>query len=146
MDSATFNISVKINGSFYGIALLHGSESPSSVQIRNMLNATNFYVANTSYFNVSFVYPGTVNANNPNYTMSAIANFTKLLDNTLYDAYFIAENSYPNYPDLLPDQNIQMVTFLTQSEMYTITSDFDFGTSLGTSVLLILTIVMFLMS
>jgi len=56
-----------------------------------MLNATNFFVPTTSYFNSTFVYPATINANNPNYTMSAIANFTMLLDNTLYDAWFIAE-------------------------------------------------------
>jgi len=55
----------------------------------------------TSYFNSTFVYPATINANNPNYTMSAIANFTMLLDNTLYDAWFIAENSYPINPDLM---------------------------------------------
>jgi hypothetical protein len=78
-----------------------------------MLNATNFLVPKTSYFNVTFVYPGTINANDPNFTMSLTATFTQLMDNTLYDAYFIAENSYPIYPDLLGNSQIKMVTFLT---------------------------------
>jgi len=58
--------------------VLHGSENPSAVQIRNMLNATNFFVPKTSYFNVSFEYSATINANDVNFTISYIANFTGL--------------------------------------------------------------------
>jgi len=68
------------------------------------------------------------------------------LDNTLYDAYFIAENSYPIYPDLLANQNIQMVTFLTQSELYGIPADYDFGSNIGVSLVMILLGAIFMMS
>jgi len=143
MDSGAFNVTAGLNGSLYGIVLLHGSEEPSAVQIRNMLNATNFFIPVTSYFNVTFIYPTTPNPNDVNYTISHIANFTGLLDNTLYDAYFIAENNYPLYPDLLDNSYISKVTFLTQTELYGIPADYDFATTTQTSLLLII-ITMFL--
>lgn len=39
--------------------------------------------------------------------------FTNLLDNTQYDAYFIAENNLPVNPDLMPDEKIIKLQFLT---------------------------------
>jgi len=144
MDSGSFNISCTQNGSFYGLVLLHGSVAPSAVQIRNQLNSTNFLVPNTSWFNVSFLYPGNINPNDVNYTISSIANFTKLMDNTLYDAYFVAENSYPLFPDLLPTYDVQVVTFLTQSELYSISPDYDFAPNMQASLILLIFTTIFL--
>ena len=42
-----------------------------------------------------------------------IIEFTNLYDNTEYEAYFVAENYLPHNPDLMEDQNIIVLTFVT---------------------------------
>ena len=42
-----------------------------------------------------------------------IIEFTNLYDNTEYEAYFVAENSLPYNPDLMLDEDILKLTFVT---------------------------------
>ena len=127
VDSASFNVSIKRNGTLYGIVMIHGSTPPNPNQIKYGLNSTNFKVPLGSYFNQTFIYLIKANPNNLNFSRNISIIFTNLYDNTQYNAYFISENDYPINPDLMPNNEILEVSFITQNEYYSIPSDYGFS-------------------
>jgi len=64
------------------------------------------------------------------------------LDNTLYDVYFVAQNNYPGNPDIMSDNEVVMLTFLTQTEYFNVDEGYEWGPNLNTNFLLILSIIM----
>jgi len=133
-DYGTFNISLKRNGTLFGVLLLKGSAKPSARQIKYGLNASNFLVPTESYIKVSFEYANTLPYG---VSLHKMASFTNLFDNTEYEAHFIGENNLPINPDLMDDQEIVTVSFLTQRELFVIPSDYQYSNNLSLPKLLV---------
>lgn len=135
-DSVFFNLSIRRNGSLYGIVMEKNSSVPNAIQMKNRLSSTNFKLDKNHFINLTFVYPA---KNRGKSFISKIANFSNLYDNTEYYAYFIADNDLPINPDLMNDELIQKVGFLTQTEIFVIPENYraSFGSILIENMLMI---------
>ena len=51
--------------------------------------------------------------------------FTNLIDNTPYTAYFIGENDLPVNPDLMDRSEMKTVNFRTKKEIYSVPWDYN---------------------
>ena len=120
-DTVYFNVSIKRNGSLYGIVMELNSSVPDGRQMRYGLNSNNFYLDANHFMNLSFSYPS---SNRGKSFIYKIGNFSNLYDNTDYVAYFIAENDLPVNPDLMDDSLIQKVSFRTLSEIFVIPDNY----------------------
>lgn len=116
-DSVFFNVSIRRNGSLYGIVMVKNSTVPYPRQMKYGLDSTNFLLDPEHFINLSFVYPSD---NRGESVIYQIGNFTNLYDNTEYDAYFIADNDLPINPDLMDDDEILKVSFQTETEIFII--------------------------
>ena len=116
-DSAFFNVSIKRNGSLYGIVMEKNSTVPNPRQMKYGVNSNNFKLDPLHFINLSFIYP---KDNRGKSIIYKIGNFTNLFDNTEYDAYFIADNDLPVNPDLMTEDKILKVSFKTESEIFVI--------------------------
>jgi hypothetical protein len=119
-ESASFNVSIKRNGTMYGIVLETTAVVPTARQLKMGLSSTNFKLDAEHLVSVNISYaPGEEDS-----IKSSVVKFTNLYDNTLYKAYFIAENDLPVNPDLMDDQEILSITFQTQREIFVIPLDY----------------------
>ncbi|CAG9328029.1 unnamed protein product [Blepharisma stoltei] len=93
--NGTLNASTILNvaGTVYGVLLGSDKKAPSSVQIRNGLDAHNVKVkeGRYSYMNVE-------------YGQTAYLNFTGLINHAEMVLYLTAENALPGNPDLMEDE------------------------------------------
>lgn len=138
-DSVTFNTSIKRNGTLYGVIVLKGSEKPNARQIKYGLNASNFLVDPRFYTKAQFIYPLTLPYGVRKHKQMY---FSGLFENTEYEAHFAAENALPVNPDLMEDEEIVTVSFLTQRAVFLIPSDYQGYTNLVLpNIVLILVII-----
>jgi len=134
-DYVTFNVSLKRNGTLFGVVLPKGSAKPSARQIQHGLSATNFLIDTTFYVAVTFEY-----AQNLPYgvSLNKLISFTDLFDNTEYEAHFIGQNTLPINPDLMSDDDIMTVSFFTQRELFVIPDDYQSSPLLQAKKLLVI--------
>lgn len=119
-ESASFNVSIKRNGTVYGIVLETTAVVPTARQLKMGLSSTNFKLDVEHHVSVNITYsPGEEDT-----VKSSVVKFTNLYDNTQYKAYFIAENDLPVNPDLMDDQEILPIAFQTQREIFVIPLDY----------------------
>lgn len=116
-DTVYFNLSIKRNGTLFGIVMEKGAQRPNPRQMKHMLSSTNFLLNPTLFIKITFEYPP---QNRGKSCISKIGNFSNLYDDTEYDAYFIAENDLPVNPDLMKESSIQKITFKTEGEIFVI--------------------------
>ena len=117
LDTVFLNMSIKRNGTLYGIVMEKKSTVPNARQMKYGLSSSNFNLDTRFWISLTFVYP---TSNRGQYFISKIANFSNLFDNTDYEAYFIAENDLPINPDLMNDDQIKKISFRTESEIFII--------------------------
>lgn len=127
-DTATFNMSIRRNGTLFGIVMEKGSPSPNARQLKFGLSSTNFKLDPEHYFSLSYVYSYDSEEGS---IISKTASFTNLYDNTEYQAYFVAENDLPVNPDLMDEKEIYMTNFVTTSEIFVIPETYKGGALLG---------------
>lgn len=116
-DTVYFNLSIRRNGTLYGIVMEKNADVPNPRQMKNGLSSTNFLLDTHFYIKLPFVYPI---ENRGQSFISKIGNFSNLYDDTEYDAYFIGDNDLPVNPDLMKAKNIQKVSFKTKAEIFVI--------------------------
>ena len=134
-DYGTLNVSLKRNGTLFGVVLPKGSTKPSARQIKYGLDSTNFLVADESYVKVTFEYAETLPYG---VVLNKLVSFTNLFDNTEYEAHFIGQNTLPVNPDLMSDDEIMTVSFVTQRELFVIPDDYQSSPIMEVSKLLII--------
>ena len=142
-DTATFNISIRRNGTLFGIVMEKGSPSPDARQLKFGLSSTNFKLDPENYFSLSFVYSYDSEEGS---IITKTSSFTNLYDNTEYQAYFVAENDLPVNPDLMDEKDIYMTSFVTTSEIFVIPETYKGAVllSIGEMVLIILMLVVWI--
>jgi hypothetical protein len=89
--------------------MIKGTKRPSPRQIKYGLNSSNFYLATTYWQVVPFVFNPKVPEDKQN--IEKYVDFTDLLDNSEYEAYFVAENSQYVNPDLMEDEEMIVIPF-----------------------------------
>jgi len=133
-DFVTFNVSLKRNGTLFGVVLPKGQARPSARQIKYGLSATNFKIATEFYVTVTFEYAQTLPYG---VSLNKLISFTDLFDNTEYEAHFIGENTLLVNPDLMSDDSILTVSFFTQRELFVIPDDYQSSPLLHVKKLLV---------
>lgn len=142
-DTATFNISIRRNGTLFGIVMEKGSPPPNARQLKFGLSSTNFKLDPEHYFSLSFVYSYDSEEGS---IIIKTSSFTNLYDNTEYEAYFVAENDLPVNPDLMDEKEIYMTSFVTTSEIFVIPETYkgEMLMGIGKLVLIILMLVVWI--
>mmetsp|Transcript_28897 Transcript_28897/g.26230 ORF Transcript_28897/g.26230 Transcript_28897/m.26230 type:complete len:173 (+) Transcript_28897:7141-7659(+) len=120
-DNAKLNISIKRNGTMYGVVLPKGSTKPFSEQIKGGLNASNFLVEEVHRIKEEFLYTPDMPYE---WTYEVTVLVEDLLDNTVYEAHFVADNDLPVNPDLLRDDQIVTVELTTKKEYFSLPDDY----------------------
>mmetsp|Transcript_13854 Transcript_13854/g.11826 ORF Transcript_13854/g.11826 Transcript_13854/m.11826 type:complete len:272 (+) Transcript_13854:9301-10116(+) len=134
-DNCKIEVSLKRNGTIYGIILPKGSEKPYPRQIKYGLNAYNFKVEDGYTASSQFVYP----ENSPqDVYLHQVVSFTGLFDNTEYEAHFVGENTLEVNPDIMEEHEIQTVTVYTQREFFIIPEEYSSASILKNSFVMTL--------
>eukprot|EP01017_Pseudomicrothorax_dubius_P036244 TRINITY_DN5170_c0_g1_i7.p1 TRINITY_DN5170_c0_g1~~TRINITY_DN5170_c0_g1_i7.p1 ORF type:complete len:641 (-),score=124.40 TRINITY_DN5170_c0_g1_i7:50-1972(-) len=141
--TVSFNVSLKRNGTLFGIIMLQGSPRPNPRQMKYGLNSTNYYLNKDTWAYVKFEIPFT---NDESSVIYQVITFTSLMDNTLYDVYFVGENDLPVNPDLMDESQIQKVTILTQREIFVISEDYKYQSRLDIPIAIIFTLLLCLLN
>ena len=130
-ETVSFEVSLKKNGTLFGIVMEKGSPVPTPRQMKYSHNSINFFLKKQHYVSAAFEY----SAGSQN-TVIQTVEFSALYDNTEYEAYFIAENKLPGNPDLLGENEIRKVVFKTNRATFKIPDDYVYGLKLAPKAIL----------